>query len=95
MEFEPIARLYIDQLLKQWDRLFDAAVKGGSGTEGQGWYGKDGRLWMDCLPCTSRCFRYARHPYHFLGYNYLAFDIIGIWCSVELLWSSPLMHSSR
>ena len=51
LEFEPIARLYISQLLKQWDRLCDAAVNGGSGTEGLGWYGKDGRLWLDCLPC--------------------------------------------
>jgi len=61
LEFEPIARLYIEQFLKQWDRLYDAAAKGGSGTEGQGWQGHDGRLWMDCLP----------------WYNYLAFDIIG------------------
>ena len=29
LEFEPIARLYIDRLLKQRDRLYDAAVKGG------------------------------------------------------------------
>jgi len=61
LEFEPIARLYIDQLLNQWDRLYDAAVKGGSGTEGEGWSGHDGRLWLDALP----------------WYNYLAFDIIG------------------
>lgn len=52
LEFEPIARLYIDQLLKQWDRMCNAAVKGGSGPEGEGgWYGHDGRLWLDCLPC--------------------------------------------
>ncbi|KAH0826593.1 cytochrome P450 [Lanmaoa asiatica] len=62
LEFEPVARLYISQLLKQWDRMFDAAVKGGSGTEGEGgWFGDGGRLWLDCLP----------------WYNYLAFDIIG------------------
>ena len=51
LEFEPIARQYIDQLLKQWDRLYDGAVKGESGTEGQDWSGHDGRLWLDCLPC--------------------------------------------
>ncbi|KAF8842912.1 cytochrome P450 [Paxillus ammoniavirescens] len=62
LEFEPIARLYVAQFLKQWDRLYDAAVKGESGTEGEGgWFGRDGRLWLDCLP----------------WYNYLAFDIIG------------------
>lgn len=56
LEFEPIARLYIDQLLKQWDRLYDAALKDASGTEGEGWYGKDGRLWLDCLPCMRNVF---------------------------------------
>ncbi|KIK78214.1 hypothetical protein PAXRUDRAFT_834670 [Paxillus rubicundulus Ve08.2h10] len=62
LEFEPIARSYVDQFLKQWDRLYDAAAKGQSGTEGEGgWFGRDGRLWLDCLP----------------WYNYLAFDIIG------------------
>ncbi|KAF9231318.1 cytochrome P450 [Melanogaster broomeanus] len=62
LEFEPVARLYVGQLLKQWDRLYDAAVKGESGSEGEkGWFGQDGRLWLDSLP----------------WYNYLAFDIIG------------------
>jgi benzoate 4-monooxygenase len=29
-------------------------VKGLSGTEGEGgWHGRDGRLWLDCLPCVS------------------------------------------
>lgn len=54
LEFEPIARSYVDQLFKQWDRLYDSAIKGGAGTDGEsGWYGRDGRLWLDCLPC--RC----------------------------------------
>ncbi|KAF7319086.1 Cytochrome P450 monooxygenase [Mycena chlorophos] len=62
LEFEPNISLYIDQLLIQWDRLFDSAVKGASGSEGEGgWVGRDGRLWLDLLPWT----------------NYLAFDIIG------------------
>lgn len=52
IEFEPQIRLYVNTLIKQWDRLFDAAVKGGSGTEGEGWNGGEGRLWLDCLPCT-------------------------------------------
>ncbi|KAH9932186.1 cytochrome P450 [Fomitopsis serialis] len=41
------------QLIRQWDRLYDLA-------EGEGWQGRDGRLWLDSLP----------------WYNYLAFDII-------------------
>ncbi|KAK0449729.1 cytochrome P450 monooxygenase [Desarmillaria tabescens] len=62
LEFEPSLRLYVGQLISQWERLFDGAIKGESGTEGDGgWSGHDGRLWLDCLPWT----------------NYLAFDIIG------------------
>ncbi|KAF7325708.1 Cytochrome P450 monooxygenase [Mycena kentingensis (nom. inval.)] len=62
VEFEPHIRLYVDSLLSQWDRLYDKALKGESGPEGEGgWVGRDGRLWLDCLPWV----------------NYLAFDIIG------------------
>ncbi|KAK7047898.1 hypothetical protein VNI00_006226 [Paramarasmius palmivorus] len=62
VEFEPHVRLYVAQLLDQWERLCDMAVKGGSGSEGEGgWFGRDGKLWLDCLPWC----------------NYLAFDIIG------------------
>lgn len=64
LEFEPHVRLYVGQLIRQWDRLYDAGVKGLSGEEGEGgWRGRDGRVWLDCLP----------------WYNYLAFDIIGRW----------------
>ena len=53
-EFEPQIRLHVSNLVKQWDRLFDMAVKGMSGTDGQGgWRGEDGRLWLDCLPCKA------------------------------------------
>lgn len=78
MEFEPSLHLYVGQLISQWERLFGGAVKGESGTEGEGgWSGHDGRLWLDCLPCT---YAFRQHlllftPY--LGTNYLAFDIIG------------------
>lgn len=62
LEFEPHVRLYVRQLIQQWDRLYDAGVKGLSGDDGEGgWKGRDGRVWLDCLP----------------WYNYLAFDIIG------------------
>ncbi|KAK0430680.1 cytochrome P450 monooxygenase [Armillaria borealis] len=61
LEFEPHVNRYIGQLLRQWDRLYDDALKGMSGGEGEGWTGHDGRLWLDCLPWM----------------NYLAFDIIG------------------
>ncbi|KAF9255151.1 cytochrome P450 [Marasmius fiardii PR-910] len=62
VDFEPHVRLYVGQLLDQWERLCEKAVKGGCGQEGEGgWFGKDGRLWLDCLPWC----------------NYLAFDIIG------------------
>ncbi|KAK0244643.1 cytochrome P450 monooxygenase [Armillaria nabsnona] len=61
LEFEPHVRRYIGQLLGQWDKLYDKALKDMSGEEGEGWTGRDGRLWLDCLPWA----------------NYLAFDIIG------------------
>ncbi|KAJ7868673.1 cytochrome P450 monooxygenase [Mycena leptocephala] len=60
VEFAPHIRLHITVLLEQWDRLYDGAVKGLSGSDGEGgWNGHDGRLWLDCLPWA----------------NYLAFDI--------------------
>ncbi|GBE89063.1 Benzoate 4-monooxygenase [Sparassis crispa] len=62
LEFEPHVRLHVATLCNQWDRLYDLGAKGLSGTEGEGgWRGRDGRVWLDCLP----------------WYNYLAFDIIG------------------
>jgi benzoate 4-monooxygenase len=53
IEFEPHIRLYVATFIRQWDRLCDAALKGMSGQEGEGWRGQDGRLWLDCLPCTQ------------------------------------------
>ncbi|KAH9939842.1 cytochrome P450 [Amylocystis lapponica] len=54
LEFEPYTRLHIRELIAQWDRLYDLAVKGQSGPEGEGgWVGRDGRLWLDCLPCLA------------------------------------------
>ncbi|KAJ7275606.1 cytochrome P450 monooxygenase [Mycena rebaudengoi] len=45
VEFEPHIRLYVGMLLAQWDRLYDSAAKGLSGTDGAGgWFGRDGRL---------------------------------------------------
>ncbi|PFH49587.1 hypothetical protein AMATHDRAFT_147425 [Amanita thiersii Skay4041] len=62
VEFEPHLQRYVEQLIKQWDRLYDMARKGLSGNDGEGgWKGEDGRLWLDVLPWA----------------NYLAFDIIG------------------
>lgn len=62
LEFEPYVREYVKTLIQQWDRLYDLAIKGMEGPEGEGgWKGRNGRLWLDCLP----------------WYNYLAFDIIG------------------
>jgi len=62
LEFEPHVRLHVRNLCSQWDRLCELGAKGLEGTEGEGgWKGRNGRLWLDCLP----------------WYNYLAFDIIG------------------
>lgn len=51
VEFEPHIRQYVSTFLRQWDRLFAGALKGKSGTDGEGWRGAEGRLWLDCLPC--------------------------------------------
>ena len=51
LEFEPYIRLHIEELLRQWDKLAAGGKKGLSGKEGDGWFGKDGRVWYDCLPC--------------------------------------------
>jgi len=61
LEFEPYIQLHIGAFLKQWDKLVEGGKKGLSGDEGDGWFGKDGWVWFDCLP----------------WYNYLAFDVIG------------------
>ncbi|KAE9401944.1 cytochrome P450 monooxygenase pc-bph [Gymnopus androsaceus JB14] len=61
LEFEPHIRMYVGQLLEEWEKIFEAGLKGGKGEEGEGWVGRDGRVWMDVLPWC----------------NYLAFDIIG------------------
>lgn len=79
LEFEPNVRAHIKQFLQQWDRLFDMAVKGMSGSDGEGgWEGRDGRLWFDCLPCEPSAWNYSSlHANRKIGANYLAFDIIG------------------
>ncbi|KAK0202468.1 cytochrome P450 monooxygenase [Desarmillaria ectypa] len=61
LELEPHVHRYVSQLLGQWDKLYEKALKGMSGEEGEGWTGHDRRLWLDFSPWIS----------------YLAFDIIG------------------
>ncbi|KAI0302392.1 cytochrome P450 monooxygenase pc-bph [Multifurca ochricompacta] len=62
LEFEPYVKTYVQSFMEQWDRLCVAGAKGLQGNDGEGgWRGRDGRVWLDCLP----------------WYNYLAFDIIG------------------
>jgi len=64
--------------------LFDNALKDQSGPEGEGgWFGKEGRLWLDCLPCKW-VLPLASISLTLSGYNYLAFDIIG-----DLAFGSP------
>ncbi|KAI0316224.1 cytochrome P450 [Amylostereum chailletii] len=62
LEFEPHVREYVKTLMLQWDALCAKGAQGLRGDEGEGgWHGRDGRVWLDCLP----------------WFNYLAFDIIG------------------
>ncbi|KAF5344797.1 hypothetical protein D9758_014423 [Tetrapyrgos nigripes] len=62
VEFEPELHKFVEILLKQWETMYQNALKGMQGGEGENeWKGKDGRLWFNCLP----------------WFNYLAFDFIG------------------
>ncbi len=52
LEFEPNLKRYVAQLIEQWDRLYDLARKDMSGNDGEGgWEGRNGRLYLDILPC--------------------------------------------
>lgn len=53
LEFEPHVRFHVGALINQWDRLCSMAENGLTGPEGEGgWTGRNGLLWLDCLPCT-------------------------------------------
>ncbi|KII96069.1 hypothetical protein PLICRDRAFT_96318 [Plicaturopsis crispa FD-325 SS-3] len=50
--FEPYIRVHVEKFAAWWDSMCAMAAKGMSGTDGKGgWTGRDGRLWLDCLPC--------------------------------------------
>lgn len=77
VEFEPNVRLYVRQLIDQWNRLYKRAQEGEQGPEGEGWRGERGFLFLDCLPCKFQPRLCLEVLYLASGYNYLAFDIIG------------------
>ena len=85
VEFEPHIHLYINSFLKQWDRLYDGALHGGSGPEGEGWRGENGTSGWTAFPVRT-C---PSHLSYFClispGISYLAFDIIG-----DLAFGAPL-----
>ncbi len=64
LEFQPYVCRYVAQLLGQWEKLYDKALKGMSGKEGDGWKGRDGKLWLDCFPCKRTFSRSASLVYH-------------------------------
>lgn len=66
VEFEPHIRHHIKSFINHWDSLYERALKGESGNEGEGWHGADGRLWLDCLPCKS-----VQNPLMVLPYHHL------------------------
>lgn len=53
LEFESQIRVFIGQLVGQWERLCDLAASGKEtmGTEGEGWVARNDWVWLDCLPC--------------------------------------------
>lgn len=62
LQFEPYLCSAIALLLKRWDDMYTSAVvRREPQDDGKEVFGRDGRVWFDCLN----------------WYNYLAFDIIG------------------
>ncbi|EJD03518.1 cytochrome P450 monooxygenase pc-bph [Fomitiporia mediterranea MF3/22] len=61
IDFEPYIHLHLTELFEQWDKLYDGGKRGLSGVEGEGWNGRQGRVWFNIMP----------------WFNYLTFDIIG------------------
>ena len=52
LEFEPYVKGYVLSFLQQWDKLCAVGVKSSRGDDGEGgWISRDGRIWLDCLPC--------------------------------------------
>ena len=55
LEFEPYLTRYILRLTERWERLYDLALEGMAGDEGEGgWEGKNGRLYLDIVPCKFK-----------------------------------------
>ena len=52
LELEPYVKSYAILFLQQWDKLCAVGVKSSRGDDGEGgWISRDGRIWLDCLPC--------------------------------------------
>ena len=52
LEFEPYVKSHVMSFLEQWDRLCAMGVESSRGDDGEGgWISRDGRIWLDCLPC--------------------------------------------
>ncbi|KAI0315173.1 cytochrome P450 [Amylostereum chailletii] len=61
LEFEPFLKENLTTLIRQWDRMCEKGAKGEAGEEGEGWTGRGGQVWLNCVA----------------WYGFLAFDIIG------------------
>jgi benzoate 4-monooxygenase len=86
LEYEPNFRLHTEGLVVRWDKLAEDGKKGLSGEEGNGWYGRDGRVWCDALSCESTWVWQRESDLTSLstGYNYLTLDTIS-----DLAFGSP------
>ena len=50
LEYEPYIRIHAEALLRQWGKLSEGG-KGLSGREAEGWFGRDGGVRYNPLPC--------------------------------------------
>lgn len=80
-EFEPNVSKHQQLLVKRWDILCDAGGKGESGQVGACvWRARDGRVWFNCQQCRCSISRWIGRILliRAAGYNYDAFDVIGM-----------------
>jgi benzoate 4-monooxygenase len=81
-EFSSVIFKYDRMLVRHWDEMCAMAAKGMSGTKGEcTWKAEGQRAWLNVMPCgciITQSLRNCRLILSFIGYNYLAFDVIGM-----------------
>jgi benzoate 4-monooxygenase len=81
-EFSPVIFKYDRMLVSHWDEMCAMAAKGMGGTKGEcTWKANGERAWFNAMPCECIIPQKLRNYVlisSFIGYNYIAFDVIGM-----------------